>query len=81
MAINCPPLLADLFLYSYEVDFMQRLCKKNERKLNIFFNFIFHFEERNFTTKDMISISPIIISLIKKIPANKEAIPPMIPSG
>jgi hypothetical protein len=26
---NCAPLLADLFLYSYEADFIQRLLKKN----------------------------------------------------
>ena len=26
---NCSPLLADLFLYSYEADFIQRLLKKN----------------------------------------------------
>jgi hypothetical protein len=30
---NGAPLLADLFLYSYEADFIQRLLKKNEKKL------------------------------------------------
>jgi hypothetical protein len=33
MGTNCAPLLADLFLYSYEADFIQRLLKKNEKKL------------------------------------------------
>jgi hypothetical protein len=33
MGTNCAPLLADLFLYSYEVDFIQGLLKKNEKKL------------------------------------------------
>jgi uncharacterized membrane protein YheB (UPF0754 family) len=33
MGTNCAPLLADLFLYSYEVDFIQGLLKKNENKL------------------------------------------------
>ena len=33
MGINCAPLLADLFLYSYEADFIQGLLKKNEKKL------------------------------------------------
>jgi hypothetical protein len=33
MDTNCAPLLADLFLYSYETDFIQRLLKKNEKKL------------------------------------------------
>jgi hypothetical protein len=33
MGTNCPPLLTDLFLYSYEADFIQGLLKKNEKKL------------------------------------------------
>ena len=40
---NCAPLLADLFLYSYEVDFIQGLLKKNEKKLARSFNFTFHY--------------------------------------
>ena len=32
MAANCAPLLTDLFLYSYEADFIQGLLKKNEKK-------------------------------------------------
>jgi hypothetical protein len=31
MSTNCAPLLADLFLYSYEADFIQGLLKKNEK--------------------------------------------------
>jgi hypothetical protein len=31
---KCAPLLADLFLYSYEVDFIQGLLMKNEKKLS-----------------------------------------------
>ena len=31
MGINCAPLLADLFLYSYEADFIQGLLKKDKR--------------------------------------------------
>ena len=38
---NCAPLLADLFLYSYETDFIQGLLKKNEKKLARSFNFTF----------------------------------------
>ena len=30
MSTSCAPLLADLFLYSYEADFIQGLLKKNE---------------------------------------------------
>jgi hypothetical protein len=39
---NCA-LLADLFLYSYEVDFIQGLLKKNEKKLAQSFNFTFRY--------------------------------------
>ena len=40
---NCAPLLADLFLYSYEADFIQGLLKKNEKKLARFFNLTFRY--------------------------------------
>ena len=43
MGTNCAPLLADLFLYSYEVDFMQGLLKKNEKKLARSFNIKFRY--------------------------------------
>jgi hypothetical protein len=33
MCTNCAPLLAVLFLYSHEADFIQGLLKKNENKL------------------------------------------------
>ena len=33
MGANCAPLLADLFLYSSEADFIQGLLNKNEKKL------------------------------------------------
>jgi hypothetical protein len=39
MGTNCTPLLADLFLYLYEADFIQGLFKKNEKKLAWSFNF------------------------------------------
>jgi hypothetical protein len=41
MGTYCAPLLADLFLYSYEADFIQELLKKNEKKLARSFNFMF----------------------------------------
>jgi hypothetical protein len=43
MAINCSPLLADLFLYSYEADFIQGLLKLIERKLARSFKVTFHY--------------------------------------
>jgi hypothetical protein len=38
MDTNCALLPADLFLYSYEADFMLGLLKKNEEKLARSFN-------------------------------------------
>jgi hypothetical protein len=43
MGTNCAPLLADLFLYSNESDFIQGLLKKNERNLARSFNFTFRY--------------------------------------
>ena len=43
MVTNCATLLADLFLYSYEADFIQGLFKKNEKKLARSFNFTFRY--------------------------------------
>jgi len=45
MGINCAPLLADLFLYSYEGNFIQRLLRKNEKKLTRSFNFTFRYTD------------------------------------
>ena len=43
MGTNCAPLLSELFLYSYEADFIQGLLKKNEKKLARSFNFTFRY--------------------------------------
>ena len=43
MGTSCAPFLADLFLYSFETDFIQRLLKKNEKKLARSFNFTFRY--------------------------------------
>ena len=43
MGTNCAPLLADVFLYSHEADFIQGLLKKNEQKLARSFNFTFRY--------------------------------------
>ena len=39
MGTSCGPFLADVFLYSYEAGFIQRLLKKNEKKLARSLNF------------------------------------------
>ena len=38
MGANCAPLLADLFLYSYENEFLYKLIKEGEKKLARKFN-------------------------------------------
>jgi hypothetical protein len=43
MGTNCAPLLVNLFLYSYEADFIQGLLKKKEQKLARSFNFTFRY--------------------------------------
>jgi len=41
MGINRAPLLADLFLHSYEVEFVQKLFRNREKKLSQSFNYTF----------------------------------------
>ena len=43
MGTSCAPLLADLFFYLYEADFIQRLLMKNEKKRARSVNFTFPF--------------------------------------
>jgi hypothetical protein len=43
MGTNWAPLLADLFPFKYEADFIQGLLKKNEKKLARSFNFTFRY--------------------------------------
>ena len=40
---NCTPLLADLFLYSYENEFLDKLIKEGKRKLARKFNISYHY--------------------------------------
>ena len=43
MGTNCAPLLADLFLYSYENEFLDKLSKEGKRKLARKFNLSYHY--------------------------------------
>ena len=43
MGTNRVPLLTDLFLYSYEADFIQGLVQKGEKKLAQSFNLTFRY--------------------------------------
>ena len=50
MGTNCAPLLADLFLYSYENEFLDKLIKEGKRKLARKFNLSYY-------TDDLISFN------------------------
>ena len=43
MGTNCAPLLADLFLYSYENEFFNKLIKEGKRKLARKFNLSYRY--------------------------------------
>ena len=43
MGTNCAPLLADLFLYSYEAEFIQKLLSQKKKKLAVAFNLTFRY--------------------------------------
>ena len=43
MGTNCAPLLADLYLYSYEAEFIQGLLKRGNKKLAQSFNFTYRY--------------------------------------
>ena len=45
MGTNCAPLLADLFLYSYENEFLDKLIKEGKRKLARRFNLSYHYTD------------------------------------
>jgi hypothetical protein len=49
MGTNCVPILADLFLYSREADFMQGSRKKHEKKLAWSFNSTFRHKDDVFS--------------------------------
>ena len=51
MGTNCAPLLADLFLYSYENEFLDKLIKEGKRKLARRFNLSYGYID------DLISIN------------------------
>ena len=43
MGTNCAPLLADIFLYSYEAEFIQSLVSEGKRNLASDFNFTYRY--------------------------------------
>ena len=51
MGTNCAPLLADIFLYSYEAEFIQSLLSTGRKQLASRFNFTYRYID------DVLSIS------------------------
>ena len=47
MGTNCAPLLADLFLYSYEADFVQSLIKADKKRIAQQFNFTYRYTDED----------------------------------
>ena len=43
MGTNCAPLLADIFLYSYEAEFIQSLLSAGRKRLASQFNFTYRY--------------------------------------
>ena len=43
MGTNCAPLLADLLLYSYEAEFVQKLLRDRNKKLAVSFNLTYRY--------------------------------------
>jgi hypothetical protein len=43
MGTNCALLLADVFLYSYEAEFVQKLLRDNNKKVDMSFNHTFRY--------------------------------------
>ena len=51
MGTNCPPFLADMFIYSYEAEFIQSLLSVGKKRLASQFNFTYRY------TDDILSIN------------------------
>ena len=72
MGTNCAPLLADLFLYSYENEFLDNLIKEGKRKLARKFNLSYCY------TDDLISFNNTDLrsSFLIFIPKNSQFLKP-----
>ena len=52
MGTNCAPLLADLFLYSYEAEFVQSLLQAGKKLLAQQFNFTYRYVDNVLSLKN-----------------------------
>ena len=70
MGTNCAPLLADLFLYSYEAEFVQSLLQAGKKHLPQQFNFTFRYMDDvvSLKTQNIVNF-PFLSSNIPSAPA------------
>ena len=67
MGTNCAPLLADIFLYSYEAEFIQSLLSTGKKKIASQFNFTYRYIDDSITqTLRIIWVKCIPLSLRSK---------------
>ena len=52
MDLNCAPLLADIFLYSYEAEFIQSLLSTGRKRLASQFNFTYSYDVLSINNPD-----------------------------
>ena len=73
MGTNCAPLLAYLFLYSYENEFLDKLIKEGKRKLARRFNLSYHYI---LTTLSLLIIKDLRSSFLIFTPKNSQFLKP-----
>ena len=69
MGTNCAPLLADLFLYSYESEFLQKLVKDKKIHEARAFNFTYRYIDdvlsiNNSRNQDLVEIYSVSVETI-----------------
>ena len=60
MGTNCAPLLADIFLYSYEAEFIQSLLSTGKKKITSQFNFTYRYIDDVLRSKTRRRATPLL---------------------
>ena len=76
MGTNCAPLLADLFLYSYENEFLDKLIKEGKRKLARKFNLSYRYHTVILMTLSLSIIKDLRTSFLIFTPKNSQFLKP-----
>jgi hypothetical protein len=66
MGTNCAPLLADLFLYSYESEFLQKLVKDKKMQEARAFNFTYRYIDDVLSINDLVKMHRLLSSLQRR---------------